>query len=296
VNSKAGGFLVAGAVLVSIGLTSTLAQSGASREPLRIGVLEDMTGPLASIGGPANVVAAQMAVEDLGGQVDYASFILQAQGSKAQIVAVANVSSDLVNSVKSSTEFGVVAGDQKLAAMQQADVAGLGLNAAKGLITTSVFFCGMNADTRSFGDRYAARFSAGGCLAQTRLRSIPPSYTTLKPCRRQALDSDDAVATAMRCMLVTDFVNKDARVRGDGRLLRDLFLMQVKAPEDVRFPGDFYTVLAKIGPEKAFAKDERRVHQRKVQRMTERPTAGQTPTTARGRASRPTYCTRRWRL
>jgi branched-chain amino acid transport system substrate-binding protein len=389
---------VLGAVgVTSAGVTSAVSQSS-DQTPVRIGVLEDMTGPLSSIGGPGNVVAAQMAVEDFGGKVlgrkieivsgddqnkpdvglgvvrrwfdvenvvmvtglgnsgvalaiqnlarerkrvdivigaaaqelstkqcsptgfqwnwdahavastvvnglmdatqakswyfltvdyafghsvereataiikerdgkvagsarhplgtaDFASFMLQAQASKADVVAFANVSADLVNSVKASREFGIVAGGQKLAAfiLQQAEVSGLGLDVAKGLVTTSAFFYGMNDDTRAFGDRYASRFN--GRLPGTNQAGVYSAVLHyLKAMQAAGTDSGETVAVAMRRMPVTDFVNKEARIRADGRLLRDLFLVEVKSPEESKFQGDFYKVLAKVGPEKAFAK------------------------------------------
>jgi branched-chain amino acid transport system substrate-binding protein len=189
------------------------------------------------------------------GTVDFASFMLQAQASKADVVALTNVSADLVNSVKASTEFGIVAGGQKLAAfiMQQAEVAGLGLNAAEGLITTSVFFYGMNDATRAFGDRYAARFN-GRLPGANQAGTYSAVLHYLKAMQAAGADSGEAVAASMRRIPVTDFVNKEAHIRADGRLMRELFLVQVKTPEESKFQGDFYQVLAKVGPEKAFAK------------------------------------------
>src|SRR3984957_7677558 len=95
------------------------------------------------------------------GTVDFASFMLQAQASKADVVALANVSADLVNSVKASREFGIAAGGQKLAAfiLQQAEDSGLGLDVAMGFDKTSRFFNGKNEEPRAFGDRFASRFN-----------------------------------------------------------------------------------------------------------------------------------------
>jgi branched-chain amino acid transport system substrate-binding protein len=189
------------------------------------------------------------------GTADFASFMLQAQASKADVVALANVSADLVNSVKASREFGIVAGGQKLAAfiLQQAEVSGLGLDVAKGLVTTSAFFYGMNDDTRAFGDRFASRFN--GRLPGTNQAGVYSAVLHyLKAMQAAGTDSGETVAVAMRRMPVTDFVNKEAHIRADGRLLRDLFLVQVKSPEESKFEGDFYKVLTKVGPEKAFAK------------------------------------------
>jgi branched-chain amino acid transport system substrate-binding protein len=189
------------------------------------------------------------------GTVDYGSYLLQAQVSKAQVVGLASVSSDLISAIKATAEFGVVDAGQKLAAfiLHHQDVAGLGLPAAKGLITTSVFFPGMNTETRAFGDRFATRF--GGQLPggnQAGVYSATLHY--LRAMQSVGTDSGEAVAAAMRKMPVTDFVNTGARIRADGRLMRDLFLVQVKSPEEARFPGDYFKTLAKVGPEAAFGK------------------------------------------
>ena len=111
----------------------------------------------------------------------------------------------------------------------------------------------MNDDTRAYGDRLASRFN--GRLPGTNQAGIYSAVLHyLKAMQAAGTDSGETVAVAMRRMPVTDFVNKAAHIRADGRLLRDLFLVQVKSPEESKFQGDFYKVLTKVSPEKAFAK------------------------------------------
>lgn len=384
--------------LTSLGAAGALAQAGSSAAPIRIGVLEDMSGPLADLGGPGNVLGVRMAVEDFGGEVlgrkieilsgddqnkpdiglsivrrwfdvdnvnmvtglgnsgvalavqnfakerkrvnivigsaasdlsgkmcsptgfqwnwsthamaatmvngmmdnqqakswyfltvdyafghslekeasalvrekggvisgsarhplgtvDFASFILQAQGSKAEVVALANVSADLVNSVKAAREFGVAARGQKIAAfvLSQNDAAALGPEVAQGLLTAAVFFPGMNDETRAFAERFAAR-SNGKMPGANQAGAYAATLHYLKSVKAAGTDAPEAVAKMMRDTPVTDLVNKDARIRADGRLMRNLYLAEMKGPSEVRFPGDFYKIVTKIDPETAFGK------------------------------------------
>ena len=184
---------------------------------------------------------------------DFSSFLLQAQGSKAQVIALANAVGDTVNSVKQAAEFGITAGGQNLAAllMQLSDVNAIGLGDAQGLYLTEGFYWDLNDGTRAFADRFAAGMKGrrptanqAGVYAGTLhyLRAVAAADTT----------DGRAVVAKMKDMSSHDPLFGEGRVRADGRHVHPMYLFQVKTPAESKAPYDFYKVVQEIPAAEAF--------------------------------------------
>ncbi|MGA2057934.1 MAG: ABC transporter substrate-binding protein [Bradyrhizobium sp.] len=186
---------------------------------------------------------------------DFSSFLLQAQASKAQVVALINAGGDTINSIKQSVEFGIGAGGQQVVAMvlYLSDVHSLGLRIAQGLKFTEAFYWDLNDGTRAWSrrfaplnnDRYPTALQAGVYGATLHyLRAV------------DALDgvSTDgkAVVDKMKELPTDDPLFGKGTIRADGRKLHNMYLFQVKKPEESRYAWDYYTVIKTIPPEQAW--------------------------------------------
>jgi branched-chain amino acid transport system substrate-binding protein len=183
---------------------------------------------------------------------DFSSFLLQAQASHAKIIGLANSGSDLINAIKQSAEFGIVAGGQKLAGLLVflSDVHSLGLQTAQGLQLTESFYWDQNDKTRAFANRFAAL--DGGkrpTMVQAGVYSAVAHY--LKAVAKAGTDEGMAVAAAIRSIPVDDFMTDHATVRADGRVLRDFYLFEVKSPAESKGPWDLYKTIRRIPAEDA---------------------------------------------
>jgi branched-chain amino acid transport system substrate-binding protein len=181
------------------------------------------------------------------GTTDFASYLLAAQASKAKVVALASSGSDLINAIKQSEEFGLTAGGQKVAALQTfiTDTHSLGLEKAKGLLLTSAFYWDLNDATRAWSRRFAERNRGRmPTMIQAGVYSAVSHY--LKSIAKAGTDDGVAVAKTMHELPVNDFMTKNARVRGDGWVLRDLYLFQVKSPAESKAPWDYYRLIREI--------------------------------------------------
>lgn len=184
---------------------------------------------------------------------DFSSFLLQAQGSKAQVIALANAVGDTVNSVKQAAEFGITAGGQSLAAllMQLSDVNAIGLKDAQGLYLTEGFYWDANDGTRAFADRFAAE--RGGRRPTANQAGV---YAGLLHYLRAVASADTtdgkAVVARMKAMPSHDPLFGDGSVREDGRHIHAMYLFQVKTPAESKGPWDFYKVVRTIPAAEAF--------------------------------------------
>jgi branched-chain amino acid transport system substrate-binding protein len=186
------------------------------------------------------------------GTTDFSSFLLQAQGSKAKVIGLANAGQDTINSIKQAVEFGVTKGGQKLAGLLvfDSDVHALGLGVAQGLVLTTGFYWDRTDETRAFGKRFYAKMNAMPTMAQAGTYSAVLHY--LKAVDAAGGDEAMAVMAKMRELPVNDFFAKDGRIRIDGRMVHDLYLVQVKAPEESKYPWDYFKILKTIPGEQAF--------------------------------------------
>lgn len=187
------------------------------------------------------------------GTADFSSFLLQAQASKAKVVAFANAVGDTINSVKQASEFGLQAGGQELAAllMQVTDVNAIGLNTAKGLYLTEAFYWDMNDGTRKFSDRFAAM--TGG-KRPTMIQAGVYAGTLHYLRAAAAADSADGkvVVAKMKEMPSHDPLFGDGTIRQDGRHIHNMYLFQVKSPAESRGPWDYYKLIQTIPAAEAF--------------------------------------------
>lgn len=182
---------------------------------------------------------------------DFSSFLLQAQSSKAQIIALANGGADTTNSVKQASEFGIVQGGQRLASMALviSDVHALGLQAAQGILATTGYYWDRDDESRAFGNRYMKLTGRMPGMIQAGVYSSVLHY--LKALKAAGTDDTDAVAAKMRELPVNDFFAKNGKVRIDGKMEHDMYLIQVKAPSESKAPWDYYKILRTIPAEEA---------------------------------------------
>ncbi|TDR93540.1 ABC transporter substrate-binding protein [Enterovirga rhinocerotis] len=184
---------------------------------------------------------------------DFSSFLLQAQASKAKIVGLANAGLDTNNSIKAAAEFGIVQGGQRLAALllTLAEVHGLGLQAAQGIVLTEGFYWDMDDQTRAFSKRFFEKTGRMPNMVQAGTYSSVLQY--LKAVQAAGTDNADAVAKKLRELPVDDFFAKGGKVLPNGRMVHDMYLFQVKSPGESKQPWDYYKQLATIKGEQAFA-------------------------------------------
>ena len=184
---------------------------------------------------------------------DYGSFLLQAQGSGAKVVAFSNVGSQLVNSMKQWKEFGMDAGAQRPVAqlLFLTDVHSMGLDVASGLTSMVGWYWGLNDETRAFGHRFFELHQRMPTAPQAAVYSGLSHY--LKGVAATGSDDTDTVAKWMRDNAVDDFFAPGAKIREDGKLIHDFYLFQVKNKADVKEPWDYYNILRRVPPEEAFS-------------------------------------------
>ena len=184
---------------------------------------------------------------------DFSSFLLQAQGSKAKIIGLANAGGDTINSIKQAAEFGIVKGGQNLAGLLVfiSDIHGLGLNTAQGLIFTETFYWDLNDQTRAFAKRLAAA-NNGKVPTMVQAGVYAGVLHYLKAV--EALKSDDGtkVVEQMKKTPTDDPLFGKGRIRADGRKLHPAYLVEVKKPSESKGPYDYYKVRSTIPADQAF--------------------------------------------
>jgi branched-chain amino acid transport system substrate-binding protein len=183
---------------------------------------------------------------------DVSSFILQAQASKAKIVGVAGGPPNNQNEIKSAGEFGLIKGGQQMAGLLAliTDVDALGLQVAQGLLLTTSFYWDMDDKTREWSKRYFAKMKRMPTMWQAGVYSSVVNY--LNAVKDSGTDEPLKVAAKMREKPVEDFFARNGRLRDDNLMVHDLILVQVKKPDESKYPWDYYNVLAKISGEDAF--------------------------------------------
>ena len=183
---------------------------------------------------------------------DVSSFILQAQASKAKIVGVAGGPPNNINEIKSAVEFGLPKGGQQMAGLLIliTDIDGLGLKAAQGLLLTTSFYWDMDDKARDWSRRYFARMKRMPTMWQAGVYSAVTNY--LNAVKESGTDEPLKVAARMREKPIEDFFARNGKLREDNLMVHDLMLVQVKTPEESKYPWDYYKVLAKISGDDAF--------------------------------------------
>src|SRR3569623_1204614 len=182
---------------------------------------------------------------------DFSSFLLQAQSSKAKIVGLANAGQDTTNSIKQAAEFGIVSGGQQLAGllMTLAEVNGLGLQAAQGLGLTEGFYWDQNDTTRAFSERCFKRTGRMPSMIHAGTYSATISY--LKAVKAAGTKDTEAVAKKLKELPVDDAFAK-GKVLENGRMVHDMYLLEVLKPSESKKPWDYYKQLAVVPGDQAF--------------------------------------------
>lgn len=180
------------------------------------------------------------------GTTDYASFLLQAQSSGADVVAFANAGAQLVTSMKQWNEFGMSTGPQRAVAelMFLTDIHGMGLETAQGLTGVTAWYWDLNDGTRAFAKRFFDRHGAMPTAPQASVYSAVLHY--LKAVAATGTDETGRVVAHMRATPVDDIYAPGARLRADNKLVHDFYLVQVKQPGAQEKPWAYYNVLETI--------------------------------------------------
>jgi branched-chain amino acid transport system substrate-binding protein len=188
---------------------------------------------------------------------DFSSFLLQAQGSKAKVVGLANAGTDTTNAIKQAAEFGLTKGGQKLAGLlvYVNDVKSLGLAAAQGMLLTEAFYWDLNDETRAWSRRFFERTGKMPNMSQAGLYSSTMHY--LKAVQAAGTDETAAVMKAMKETPINDFFARNGRIREDGRMVHDMYLFEVKAAAESKDPWDLYKLVATVPGSEAFQPLER---------------------------------------
>ena len=182
---------------------------------------------------------------------DLSSFLLQAQNSKAKVIGLANAGGDTINSIKTANEFGI-SKTQKVAGLLVFinDIHALGLPVAKGMLLTEAFYWDMNPETRAWSRRYFERMKKMPNMIQAGTYSSVTHY--LRAVRAAGTDDAAAVMAQMKATPINDFFVKNGRIREDGRMLREMYVFEVKQPDESTYPWDYYKLKATIPAEQAF--------------------------------------------
>jgi branched-chain amino acid transport system substrate-binding protein len=183
---------------------------------------------------------------------DFSSFLLQAQTSKAKVVALANAGGDTQNAIKQAYEFGLQQQGQKLLALllNVTDVHSLGIQAAQGMIVTEGFYWDMDDASRAFSKRFFQKEGRMPTMIQAGVYSAVMHY--LKAIDATGTDEAKAVVAQMKAMPINDLFAKNGRIRDDGRMVHDMYLVEVKSPAESKNEWDVYKVLATVPGDDAY--------------------------------------------
>lgn len=182
---------------------------------------------------------------------DFSSFLLQAQASGAQVIGLANAGADTTNAIKQAAEFGITP-KQSLAGLLMfiTDVHSLGLKPTQGMYLTTGFYWDRNDETRAWAKRFFDKQKRMPTMVQAgQYSSI---YHYLEAVKAAGTDDTMKVMAAMKKAPINDFFAKNGVIRADGRMVHDMYLVQVKKPADSKYPWDYYTIRQTIPADQAF--------------------------------------------
>jgi len=185
------------------------------------------------------------------GAADFSSFLLQAQASGAQVLGLANAGTDFSNSLKAANEFGITR-TMKPAALPAfiTDIHSLGLKTAQGLYLTTGWYWDLNDETRAFAKRFFAKVNRQPTMDQAGVYSATLTY--LKAVKAVGTTDADKVMAQLKKDKINDMFTKGGYIRADGAMIHDMYVMQVKTPQESKFPWDYYKVIRKMSGEEAF--------------------------------------------
>ena len=185
------------------------------------------------------------------GETDFSSYLLQAQSSGAQVLALANGGLDTINSIKQAAEFGLPQTERIAAlALNITDVHSLGLDKAQGILVTEGFYWDHDDASRAWSRRFFERQHAMPAQSQAGVYSAVLQF--LKAIKAAGTLDPDAIAAQERALPVEDAFTHGGRLRADGRMIHDMYLAQVKTPAQSKYPWDYYNILATVPGDQAF--------------------------------------------
>ena len=185
------------------------------------------------------------------GASDFSSFLLQAQAAKPQILGLANAGGDAINSIKAANEFGLTK-SMKLAGLLIFinDIHSLGLNLTQGMYLTDGWYWDLNPETRAWSKRYFAKMKKEPSMLQAADYSAAANY--LKAVKAIGTDDTDKVMAYLKKTKINDMFTQNGEVRPDGRMVHDMYLMEVKKPSESKYPWDYYKVVATVPGAQAY--------------------------------------------
>lgn len=183
---------------------------------------------------------------------DFSSFLLQAQGSKAKVVGLANAGGDTINAIKQGAEFGLMRGGQRMSPLLAfiTDIDSIGLDTAQGLVLAEAWYWDMNDETRAFTGRFMDKVKHVPTTAQAGIYSSVLHY--LKAVKAAGTTDPAAVMKLMKSTPINDMFAKNGKIREDGRMVHDMYLFEVKKPSESKGRWDDYKLLATIPGDQAF--------------------------------------------
>jgi branched-chain amino acid transport system substrate-binding protein len=183
---------------------------------------------------------------------DFSSYLLQAQASGAQIIGLANAGDNTINAIKQAREFGIDKKGQTLVGLLifDTDIKSLGLKVAQGMQFTSGFYWDRDQATRDFAKRFQAIHKAKPTMDQAGAYSATMNY--LKAIKAAGTDDPDAVMAKLKSMNISDFFAVNGKIRADGRMVHDMYLMEVKKPSESKGEWDLLKIVKTVPAAEAF--------------------------------------------
>lgn len=184
---------------------------------------------------------------------DFSSFLLQAQSSGAEVLGLANAGNDFTNSLKNANEFGITKSMKPAALLAFiSDIHALGLKSAQGLYLTTGWYWDLNDKTRAFSKRYFAKMQRQPTMNQAAYYSATLTY--LNAVKAVGSTDPDKVMAQLRKTRIDDMFTDKGEIRTDGLMQHPMYVMQVKTPEESKYPWDYYRLVQTMGGEEAFGK------------------------------------------
>jgi branched-chain amino acid transport system substrate-binding protein len=183
---------------------------------------------------------------------DFSSYLLQAQNSKAKIVALANSGGDTINAIKQAAEFGLPQSGQRIVALTAflTNIHAVGLQVAQGSTLADAFYWDQSEEARAFSKRFAKRLGRPPTSLQAGAYGAVKHY--LDAVKAAGTDEAGAVMAKMKSTPINDFMTKNGRIRPDGRVIRDIYIYRVKAPAESKSEWDLLEIKATIPGDEAF--------------------------------------------
>jgi branched-chain amino acid transport system substrate-binding protein len=186
------------------------------------------------------------------GMPDFSRYLLQAKTSAAKVVGLAIAGQEMISAIKQASEFSIVQDGQRLAGLLVfiSDVHSLGLKTAQGLRMTSAYYWDQNDGTRAWAERFFSKMNRMPTMVQAGVYGAITHY--LRAVQAAGSKDPDAIMAKMREMPINDFMTHDGKLRIDGRVLRDMYLYEVKTPAESKYPWDYLKLLQTIPADEAF--------------------------------------------